>query len=184
MLIAEQKKQENIAEYILLMYQIEDLVRSAEFDLDVIVESFVKPQLPDDSFLEANRKWYADLIKQMKAQHLHKSGHILEIKEILVELSYLHNSMLGASSADGKYKGVVDRAIPFVDEFKERSNLKDMNHIEIALHAMYMKLLLRLQKKEITAETEEAFDAMRMMLAFLSRAYKQMKAGDMNFMNN
>lgn len=183
MLIAEQKKQENIAEYILLMYQIEDLVRSADFDLDRIVETFVKPQLPDDSFLEANRKWYADLIEQMKAQRLQKAGHILEIKEILVELSYLHNTMLNAS-ADGKYKGIVDRAIPFIDEFKERSNLKEMNHIEIALHAMYMKLLLRLQKKEITSETEEAFDAMRMMLAFLSRAYKQMKSGDMNFMNN
>ncbi|MFZ9027846.1 MAG: DUF4924 family protein [Crocinitomicaceae bacterium] len=183
MLIAEQKRQENIAEYILLMYQIEDLVRSTEFDLDRIMETFVKPQLPDDSFLEANRKWYADLIRQMRSQQLQKSGHILEIKEILVELSYLHNTMLNASE-DGKYKGVVDRAIPFIDEFKERSNLKEMNHIEIALHAMYMKLLLRLQKKEITSETEEAFDAMRMMLAFLSRAYKQMKSGDMNFMNN
>lgn len=183
MLIAEQKKQENIAEYILLMYQIEDLVRSAEFDLDRIMESFVKPQLPDDSFLEANRKWYADLIRQMTAQRLQKVGHVLEIKEILVELSYLHNTMLNAST-DGKYKGIVDRAIPFIDEFKERSNLKEMNHIEIALHAMYMKLLLRLQKKEITSETEEAFDAMRMMLAFLSRSYKQMKSGDMNFMNN
>lgn len=183
MLIAEQKKQENIAEYIILMYQIEDLVRSADFDLDRIMETFVKPQLPDDSFLEANRKWYADLIQQMKAQRLQKAGHILEIKEILVELSYLHNTLLNASQ-DGKYKGVVDNAIPFIDEFKEKSNLKEMNHIEIALHAMYMKLLLRLQKKEISAETEEAFDAMRMMLAYLSRAYKQMKAGDMNFLNN
>lgn len=183
MLIAEQKKQENIAEYILLMYQIEDIVRSANFDLDRIMETFVKPQLPDDSFLEANRKWYADLIQQMKNQRLQKSGHILDIKEILVELSYLHNTLLNAAQ-DGKYKSVVDRAIPFIDEFKEKSNLKDMNHIEIALHAMYMKLLLRLQQKEISAETEEAFDAMRIMLAYLSRAYKQMKSGDMNFLNN
>lgn len=183
MLLAEQKKQENIAEYILLMYQIEDIVRSADFDLDRIMETFVKPQLPDDSFLEANRKWYADLINQMKAQRLHKAGHILDLKEILVELSYLHNTLLNASK-DGKYKAVVDRAIPLIDEFKEKSNLKEMNHIEVALHAMYMKLLLRLQRKEISAETEEAFDSMRMMLAYLSRAYKQMKAGDMNFLNN
>ena len=76
MLIAEQKKKENIAEYILLMYQIEDIVRSAEFDLDKIMDSFVKPQLSDDSFVEANRKWYADLIEQMKAQRLQKAGHL------------------------------------------------------------------------------------------------------------
>ena len=43
---------------------------------------------------------------------------------------------------------------------------------------------MRLQKKEISAETEDAFDAMRVMLAYLSKAYAQMKAGDMDFLNN
>ena len=47
-----------------------------------------------------------------------------------------------------------------------------------------MKLLLRLKKQEISAETEEAFDAMRVMIAYLSRAYHQMKNGSMDFMNN
>jgi len=50
--------------------------------------------------------------------------------------------------------------------------------------AMYMKLLLRLQKKEISAETEEAFDAMRIQLAYLSQAYHKMKRGDLDFLKN
>ena len=45
-------------------------------------------------------------------------------------------------------------------------------------------LLLRLRKTEISAETEEAFDAMRMMLAYLSKAYLQMKEGNMDFLQN
>jgi hypothetical protein len=47
-----------------------------------------------------------------------------------------------------------------------------------------MKLLMRLQKKEISAETEEAFDAMRILLAYLSRSYHQMKNGDGQYWNN
>jgi hypothetical protein len=47
-----------------------------------------------------------------------------------------------------------------------------------------MKLLLRLQKKEISAETEEAFDSMRIMLAYLSRGYHKMKSGDLDFLKN
>jgi hypothetical protein len=47
-----------------------------------------------------------------------------------------------------------------------------------------MKLLLKLQKKEISAETEEAFDSMRVMLAYLARTYHQMKSGELNFFNN
>jgi hypothetical protein len=47
-----------------------------------------------------------------------------------------------------------------------------------------MKLLLKLQKKEISPETEEAFDAMRVMLAYLSRGYHKMKSGDLDFLQN
>ena len=62
-------------------------------------------------------------------------------------------------------------------------HLQSLGGVEIS-RAMYMKLLMRLQKKEISAETEDAFDAMRVMLAYLSKAYAQMKAGDMDFLNN
>ena len=85
---------------------------------------------------------------------------------------------------DTKYKEVYDAANKYLEEFKLKSDLKDKNHIEIAFHAMYMKLLLKLQKKEISPETEEAFDGMRMMLAYLSRSYRRMKAGDLDFLKN
>ena len=114
---------------------------------------------------------------------MQKTGHLSRINEIMVELSYLHNTLLNLAN-DPKYKTVFEAASPFIDEFKQRSDLKDKNYIEIAFHALYMKLLLRLQKKDITQESEEAFDAMRMMLAYLSRAYHKMKSGDLDFLNN
>jgi hypothetical protein len=43
---------------------------------------------------------------------------------------------------------------------------------------------LRLKGKEISAETEEAFDAMRIVLAYISRAYNQMQKGELNFLKN
>lgn len=183
MIIAEQKKQQNIAEYIIYMYQIEDIIRAFDFDIDKIMEHYVRPQLPDASFDKQYRTWYEDLIRQMKAQRIAEKGHLSELREIIVELSYLHNTLLNMTK-DAKYIGVIDRAIPAIDDFKTKSDLKDKNHIEIAFHGMYMKLLLKLQNKEISAETEEAFDAMRMMLAYLGRAYHKMKSGDLDFLQN
>lgn len=183
MLIAEQKLKENIAEYILYMYQIEDVIRAYNFDLDAIIENYVRPQLPDESFLPKYTLWYSSLIQQMRSQKIEKSGHLASSMEIIVELSYLHNTLLNRTQ-DNKYLEVYERANPFIEEFKLKSNLKDKNQIELAFHAMYMKLLLKLQKKEISAETEEAFDAMRMMLAYLSRSYGKMKSGDLDFLNN
>lgn len=183
MQIANQKKQQNIAEYIIYMYQIEDIIRAFNFDLEAIMENFVLPQLPDRSFEKQYREWYSDLIRQMKVQRIEKSGHLTELKEIIIELSYLHNTLLNMTK-DEKYQGVFDRALQPIEDFKEKSDLKDKNHIEVAFHGMYMKLLLKLQKKEISAETEEAFDHMRIMLAYLGRGYHKMKSGDLDFLKN
>jgi len=183
MFIAGKKKEENIAEYMLYMYQVEDVIRSYQFDLDRIITEFVQPQLPDKSFLEQYREWYRGLISEMQSEKIIESGHLLQLREILVELSYLHNSLLNVVN-DEKYRMLFDAATEHIESFRERSNLKDRNHIEICFHALYMKLLLRLQKKEISQETEDSFDAMRVLLAYLSRAYHQMKTGDGQYWNN
>jgi hypothetical protein len=183
MLIAQQKLKENIAEYILYMYQIEDVIRAYQFDLNAILENYVKPQLPDNSFLSQYTKWYTDLITNMKSQRIEKTGHLHEINEVMIEISYLHTTLINMVK-DQKYITLFEVAIVNIEDFKEKSNLKDKNHIEIAFHALYMKLLLRLQKKEISAESEAAFDTMRILLAYLAKAYHQMKNGSIDFINN
>lgn len=183
MQIARQKLNENIAEYVLYMFQIEDLIRAYDFDLERIINEYVQPQLPDHSFVDQYRQWYKSLISQMQSQRIEKLGHLHDVKDVLVELSYLHNMLLNMSK-DEKYKVLFETATPYIEEFKDKSNLKDKNHIELLFHAMYMKLLLRLKKQEISAETEEAFDAMRILLAYIARSYKQMKSGELNFLNN
>ncbi|MES2587343.1 MAG: DUF4924 family protein [Bacteroidota bacterium] len=183
MFIAQKKLQENIAEYILYMYQIEDVIRSFNLDIELIMENYVSPQLPDSSFHGQYRQWYSDLIQQMKNQKIEQKGHLYLIQEVMIELSYLHNTLLNMSD-DDKYKTLYNTAIDHINSFREKSNLKDKNHIEIMFHALYMKLLLKLQKKEISAESEESFDAMRICVAYLTRAYHQMKRGELTFFNN
>ncbi len=183
MKISEQKRKENIAEYILYMYQIEDVIRTYNLDADTIMEVYVRPQIDDDKLLPQYRSWYVKLINEMKSQRKEKSGHLASTQEVMVELSYLHNTMI-TMTQDPKYIALTDAASKYLDEFRDKSNLKEVNTVELAFHAMYMKLLLRLQKKEISAETEEAFEAMRGMLAYLSHAYHKMKAGELDFLNN
>jgi CheY-like chemotaxis protein len=60
-----------------------------------------------------------------------------------------------------------------------KSDLKDNHPVEVCFQALYMKLLLRLQKKDVNAESEQAFDSMRILLAYLTKGYHEMKAGNM-----
>ncbi|MCO5261016.1 MAG: DUF4924 family protein [Crocinitomicaceae bacterium] len=183
MLIAQQKYEENIAEYILYMYQIEDVIRAYNFDLDLLVEQFIKPQVKDESTLIEYRKWYRKLINDMKDQRIEKTGHLLDLNETLIELSYLHNALLGQAN-DTSYIQMNEKAQSFINEFKDKSNLKEKNDVELIFGAMYMKLLLRLQKKNISSETETAFEAMRAVLAYLAKSYHKMKKGDLDFLKN
>ena len=49
MIISREKRKENIAEYLLYMWQIEDLIRGCELDLDKIKNSVIdKYTLPDE----------------------------------------------------------------------------------------------------------------------------------------
>ena len=183
MLISQQKKLENIAEYLIYMYQIEDIIRAFQFDVDQIIEVFVKPSLPDASFLNQYRDWYEVLVKQMMLQRCEKEGHIESLREIVMELIYLHNT-LATITNDEKYKNLVELSKPFLDEFKERSNMSQRHDVEVLLHAMYMKLQLKVRKQEISPETEEAMDKMRIQLAYLSREYHRMKSGTWSFNPN
>jgi hypothetical protein len=183
MLISQQKKQENIAEYLIYMYQIEDIIRAFHFNLDQIIEVFVKPSLPDASFLNQYRIWYEDIINQMKTQRCEKEGHVESLREIVMELIYLHNT-LNTITNDEKYKNLVDLAKTFLDEFKQKSNMSQRHDVEVLLHAMYMKLQLKVRKQEISPETEDAMDKMRIQLAYLSREYHRMKSGTWSFNPN
>lgn len=69
MFIASQKKRENIAEYILYMWQIEDIIRAYKLDIDLICANIID-RYP--SLSEAQRKdlteWYESLIDMMRRE--------------------------------------------------------------------------------------------------------------------
>ena len=181
MLVAQKKQQENIAEYVLYLFQIEDIVRSFNFDIEKIMDAVVKPNLPDSSFEAQYREWYADIIKEMKRSGLEKKGHLDRVMEVMKELLFLHNTLF-AIQGESKYKQLCSNSSSFVAEFREKASMKNQHDVEILIHAMHMKLQFRLRKKEITQETDEALDAMRIQLAFLVREYHKMKSGDYSSM--
>ncbi len=184
MLNARQKQQENIAEYILYMWQLEDILRAFRFDMEAIEYNLVRTNYPED---EALRKealdWYARLVLTMKSEKIVQKGHLSELTEIMAELYYLHSTLLNVSK-DPAYIRLYEAALENIREFRERSNSASMNDVEICLNGLYSKLLLRLKKSEISEATEAAFETFRQLVALLSARYHQMKRGELNFHYN
>ncbi|MEO0405355.1 MAG: DUF4924 family protein, partial [Bacteroidota bacterium] len=97
---AEQKKSENIIEYLLYVWQMEDMLRALKFDLDA-VENVLKVQY-DEEQLDQEIEWFETLGKSMHMEKLEKKGHISEVLELMNELSYLHITLLNVFQ-DTKY---------------------------------------------------------------------------------
>jgi len=177
MYISELKKKENIAEYVLYMWQIEDVIRACNFDVAKITQIVIAKDLEESELLKF-QDWYDNLINQMKIQGIEKQGHLYDINEVLAELTYLHSSLLDYFN-DEKYKQFYAFAEQYMDDFKKVSNNQNAGPIEICFNALYGKLILKLQNKTISEETEQAFEAFRNVLAYLSVKYAKMKAGEL-----
>ncbi|MDE7156204.1 MAG: DUF4924 family protein, partial [Muribaculaceae bacterium] len=69
MYIASQKRKDNIAEYILYMWQIEDIIRANSLDIEKIKENVIDKftDLNDDQRREMT-EWYESLIDMMRAE--------------------------------------------------------------------------------------------------------------------
>ena len=66
MFISKQLKQQSIAEYLIYMWQVEDLIRAYGCDLERIREELV-PRFPAEQQGEL-AQWYEDLIEMMRRE--------------------------------------------------------------------------------------------------------------------
>ncbi|MBX7095879.1 MAG: DUF4924 family protein [Flavobacteriales bacterium] len=180
MRVAEEKLKSNVAEYILYMWQMEDVVRSFNFDIEAIEFNLLRPVLKSEEELKAEKEWFSQLIRNMKNQEIEQKGHLNDIYEIIQELFYLHNTLLNVAK-DPSYLQLHEEAAPGMEDYRLRSKSHSMNEVELCFNALYTKLLLRLKKQEISSETESAFTAFSKMISYLCSSYHKMKKGELNF---
>jgi hypothetical protein len=179
MQLAEQKKKNNVIEYLLFVYQMEDLMRSCNLNINTVVARFIEPHIQDQDLANDYKRWYNSIIEDLKSFNREKQGHISEVYEIQMELFYLHNSLLTVTPSES-YIALYAETQPFINEFRDKTPMQ-FNDVDLCIHALYMKLLLKMQGKPISETTENAFEMMKNLLVQLAKAYHKMKSGDVAF---
>ena len=179
MFISKQLKQQSIAEYLIYMWQVEDLIRAYGCDLERIKASVVAnyPSLTEEQSNELVQ-WYEDLIEMMRREEVMERGHLQINKNIIIWLTDLHLQLL-ASTKFPYYSTAYYKALPFIVELRAKGTNKEEPELETCFEALYGILLLRLQKKEIGEETKKAQEAISTLLSMLSTYYIEDKKGDL-----
>lgn len=147
--MAKKSKKDNIAEYILYLWQIEDYLRA----------------FPEKA---AESTELMELLDMMHIEGIMNGGHLQLAKNALDELIDLHSELL---DTEAPYRAVIMHLQPTLNIFKSKTNRPDMSDVEACLVLLYQVMMLRLQKKTVSPETEVVVRDATQLLRFLSKTY-------------
>lgn len=142
-------KKENIAEYILYLWQMEDYLRAFPAQADATAELH-------------------ELNEMMHREGIVEGGHLQLAQNALSELKELHTRLL---QEDAIYRAAIIRLTPSLNLLKAKTDRPTMSDIEACLLLLYQIMLLRLQKREITPQTTSVQQQATQLLQFLSKTY-------------
>lgn len=183
MYISDKLRESSIAEYLLYMWQVEDLIRANGLDIDRLSAGYLSQFGTEGEQKDRLVGWYEELINMMREEGVEKSGHLQINKNIIIMLTDLHLRLLRTPKfAD--CSSAYYRVLPFIVELRAKNRQgggEEKDEVETCLDALYGLLLLHLQGKKVSSETELALAEVSKFVALLSDYYKKEKAGELDF---
>lgn len=178
MIVANEKRKKNIAEYLLYMWQVEDLIRANGFDIDRIKKNVVSQYDQPEAVKEEITRWYEELIDMMRTEGVKEKGHIQLNKNVIIDLTDLHLRLLKLPK-ETVYGALYYQTLPYIVELRGKSGGEYLPELETCFTALYGYLLLRMQGKPVSEETQKAIKQISSFLALLADKYRQEKAGEL-----
>ena len=182
MIIARQKRKENICEYLLYMWQVEDLIRANHLNMDEIRRKVLSRYQQPEPVMREIEQWYEELIEMMRSEGVAEKGHIQLNKNVIIALTDLHLRLL-KSPKEMIYGAAYYKTLPYIVQLRSKSGGEEVPELETCFTAVYGYLVLRMQGKEISAETLEGIRQISSFLALLAAKYKEDMEGKLEVEN-
>ena len=161
--IAQQLKERNIAEYLIYMWQEEDLIRANHCEPEEL-ETNVIVRYPEDQ-RAAMREWYGNLITMMSEEGVREKGHLQINKNVILNLTELHNA-LSSSPKFPFYSAAYFKALPFIVELRTKNGKKEEPELETCF-------------EPISEGTAKAIEAISSFLSMLANYYDKDRKGEL-----
>lgn len=177
MIIAREKRKTNIAEYILYMWQIEDLIRAHNFNLNEIKTNLVKQYQVSEDLQTEISDWYEGIRNSMLEEGLRDSGHLQYLVSLLDDLNEFHFRLID-SSHHPEYQKKYESVIREISELRLKMGQKErITDMEVCLTALYGLVLMRLKKKTVSEETLTVIQSFGELMALLADLYQKYETG-------
>ena len=182
MFVAQELRKKSIAEYLLYMWQVEDIIRAYGCSLPVIRKQYIDRFDYTDEQKAEELDWFGNLIRMMNEEGKREYGHLDINRVLLKDVIDLHGMLL-QSSKFPIYNAEYYKVLPFIVELKRKGN-DNVGEIETCFNALYGKMLLQMKHKDISPDTEHALDEITTFVGMLSDYYIKNRDEGLDFGDN
>lgn len=178
MIISKEKRKTNIAEYILYLWQVEDMIRALGLDMEKIESKLVASYEVDEPTKKEITEWYRNLVLMMEKEQKQKSGHLQFLVNLTDDLNRFHLALL-QQQVDKDYIAAYSEIRTDIELVRQKSK-RDDSDIEVALNTLYLILMLKMKNQDISEGTQKAVWKFGNFMGQLSRLYKVYESGDLD----
>lgn len=180
MYIARQKRRENIAEYILYLWQLEDLLRALQFSPEAIWSQLVEPSGREPECSREQFLWYMELTNLLRSEDKADKGHLEHTLHLIADLQNLHEQLMELPAGE-RYRELFGRLAPELPRLRSLLGKPDISDIELCFRALYATMLYRIKRdKKSQRAIEDVLELISPVIAELAAVYGRVERGELD----
>ena len=181
--IAQAKRKENIAEYILYLWQIEDLLRALQFSPEAIYSQLVARREVAEEQKQIFLLWYMDIVNLLREEGKEEKGHLNHTLHLIADMHNLHLQLMQLPVGD-HYRATFSRLEPELPRLREIVGGAEMTDTELCFRALYAAMLYRIKGEGEKAAVKDTIEFVSPVVAELASLYRKVETGEMDLFKN
>ena len=178
--IAKAKRRENIAEYILYLWQLEDLLRALQFSPEAIFSTLVAPRR---DIAEEQKHvfllWYLDLANLLRQEGKEEKGHLEHTLHLIQDMHDLHLQLMKLPVGE-HYRATYAHLEPELPRLRAVLGNPGMSDTELCFRALYAAMLYRIKGEGGKQAVTDTLEYISPVIAELADMYGKVERGEVD----
>lgn len=178
--IAQSKRKENIAEYILYLWQLEDLLRALQFSPEAIYSQLVAPREVDEEQKHIYLLWYMDIVNLLRKEGKEETGHLEHTLHLIADMHNLHLRLMHHPIGE-HYRKTFAALMPQLPRLRQMVQKEEISDTEIAFRALYATMLYRIKGGDKGGEAiKDTIELISPVVGELAAMYGKVERGEVD----
>ncbi len=175
---AQALRKSNIAEYILYIWQLEDMFRALQFSPEAIYSQMVAPRNLDAQSKEVVLAWYMDIVELLRKEYKEDKGHIEHTMHLVADLNNLHLQLMKLPIG-ARYRTLYARLEEVLPDLRAIFG-SDISDIELSFRALYATILYRIKGEAGKGAVADTIEYISPVVAELASIYGKSERGEID----